>query len=123
MKRVKFLIATLLSVATVAGSQSVCFAGAVGVPRFQIADVAARTYDSYTVAFNGGQPAVVRMHGDGSTLLLAEVFDQNGHLIVSGQDVDGTGIILTFNPIWTGPFIIRISNLGYAYNHYTIETN
>ena len=83
--------------------------------------VLAGSTDAYTSVFQGGAPAIVRVSGDGDTVLVLSVYDQNGHLI--GRDTCRyNDCVVSWRPIWTGPFAIRISNLGSVYNNYTIVT-
>lgn len=96
--------------------------GAVGGPKYAYDKVNAHCIDTYTIRFRGGEPAWVSVSGDGDTDLDLYVYDENGNLIDS--DTDRTDQCLcTFNPIWTGAFIIKIKNLGGVYNRYVLRTN
>jgi len=75
---------------------------------------------SYTDRYAGLESAVVRVNGDGGTLLKVEVFDDAGNLIDS--DV-GFTCTLRWTPIFTGKFTVVVTNLGLARNLYTLHTN
>lgn len=83
--------------------------------------VRSRGADIYTVVFNGGEPAAVAISGDGDSDLDLEVYDQNGNLICKA-DGPSDDEICRWNPRWTGPFRIRVVNLGIA-NEYRLLTN
>lgn len=101
---------------------STAHAGAVDGPQFHIDRVKPQTRDTYRVVFEGEEPAVVRVSGDGSTDLDCYVYDRGGHLIDS--DTDSTDeCALSWTPAWTGTFSIKIENRGYVSNRYTIRTN
>lgn len=96
--------------------------GATTGPVYHIDTVRAHSTDSYSIRFRGGESAIVTVSGDGDTDLDLYVYDENGNLIDS--DTDRTDqCICTFNPRWTGPFTIRIKNLGNVYNRYVLRTN
>jgi hypothetical protein len=96
--------------------------GAVGGPRIGEYRVLANSIDSYIVKFYANEPATVALSGDGDTDLDLYVFDENGNLI--DKDVDySDDCIVTWNPRWTGNFIIKVVNRGNVYNHYAIATN
>jgi hypothetical protein len=84
--------------------------------------VLAHSTDVYTITFRGREPAEVLVRGDGDTDLDLYVYDENGNFIAS--DTDLTDICYArWSPIWTGPFTVRIVNLGNVYNEYLLETN
>ena len=96
--------------------------GAVGGPQYAESNVAAYGTDRYTVRFRGGEMARVVVSGDSDTDLDLYIYDENGNLITS--DVDYTDqCVCTFQPRWTGPFVIKIVNRGRVYNHYVLVTN
>jgi hypothetical protein len=96
--------------------------GAVGGPKRGEFRVLANTTDTYTVKFYANETATVVVSGDGDTDLDLFVFDENGNLI--GKDVDySDDCIVTWNPRWTGNFVIKVVNRGNVYNHYFIATN
>jgi hypothetical protein len=49
-------------------------------------------------------------------------YDENSNLI--GSDTDRTDdCVVRWNPRWTGPFQIKIKNLGRVYNRYVLISN
>ncbi|MCH2174471.1 MAG: hypothetical protein MK193_01945 [Lentisphaeria bacterium] len=96
--------------------------GRVGGPGEYVGRVNARETDEFVVSFRGGKPAWIYVSGDGDTDLDLYVYDENGNRI--GEDEDGTDeCLVRFNPIWTGPFTIRVKNRGNIYNAYKLVTN
>jgi hypothetical protein len=96
--------------------------GAVGGPQIGEFRVFAHSTDSYVVKFYANEPASVILSGDGDTDLDLYVYDENGNLI--GKDDDySDDCIVTWNPLWTGNFVIKVVNIGNIYNHYVIATN
>lgn len=84
--------------------------------------VNAHTTDTYTISFRGGERACVVVSGDGDTDLDLYVYDENGNLVAS--DTDSTDdCVAVWNPRWTGPFTIKIKNLGRVYNRYSMAVN
>ncbi len=84
--------------------------------------VEARTTDTYTIRFRGGEDACVIVSGDGDTDLDLYIYDENGNLIDS--DTDNTDqCVAIWHPKWTGPFTIKIKNLGNVYNRYSLTVN
>jgi hypothetical protein len=78
--------------------------------------------DWYTINFRGGEVARLQVIGDGDTDLDCYIYDENNNLIT--KDDDRTDYcVLQWNPRWTGPFRVKIANLGRVYNQYTLLTN
>lgn len=96
--------------------------GRVGGPVRHADRVNARSTDTYTIRFRGGEPALVIVSGDGDTDLDLYVYDENGNFIASDTD-SSDDCVVTFNPRWTGPFKIKIKNYGNVYNNYVLVTN
>ena len=118
--------AWVLAAAVAAGATATtagrCRAGALPGPKMTAERVAAHTRDHYFVTFAGGKIARVAVSGDGDTDLDLYVYDENGNLVAS--DVGTTDrAVATWTPRWTGPFTIRVVNLGNVYNEYRITTN
>ncbi|MGQ0615191.1 MAG: hypothetical protein ACT4PV_15770 [Planctomycetaceae bacterium] len=81
-----------------------------------------RCYQDFVVTFIGGERAEAAIDGDDDTDLDLFVYDQNGNLIISDTRAgDAAGVYWT--PRWTGPFRIRVVNLGTVWNHYVIAHN
>lgn len=84
--------------------------------------VNAHATDVYTITFRGGEDAYIVVSGDGDTDLDLYVYDENGNFITS--DTDSTDdCVVRFHPRWTGPFRVKIKNLGGVYNNYVLITN
>ncbi|MGQ0615190.1 MAG: hypothetical protein ACT4PV_15765 [Planctomycetaceae bacterium] len=95
---------------------------AVGGPQCGTYVLNGRCYQDFVVTFYGGRYAQVTVQGDGDTDLDLFIYDQNGNLIVSDTRAgDYCGVYWT--PRWTGPFRIRVVNLGRVWNRYVIATN
>lgn len=84
--------------------------------------VNAKSTDSYTIRFRGGEEACVIVCGDGDTDLDLYVYDENGNLVDSDTDTTDA-CVAVWNPKWTGPFTIKIKNLGNVYNRYSLTVN
>jgi hypothetical protein len=96
--------------------------GAVGGPIKSLHVCPAFGTQSFRVTYRAGELAVCIMDGDGSTDLDIFIYDENGNLIASDVGLSDYAR-LTWVPRWTGPFVIRISNLGSRANAYYIITN
>lgn len=108
--------------AIISGLENEGHRGAVGGPKSAHERVLANRTDVYNIRFVGGRFAEVAVIGDGDTDLDLYVYDENGNLIVS--DVDYTdNCYVSWNPIWTGNFKIKIVNRGGVYNRYVLMTN
>lgn len=95
--------------------------GAIDGPGIARTVVRSREVDSFRVVFRGGEPARVYVKGDGDSDLDLYIYDQYGNRICS--DVDGTDeMYCAWMPRETGPFTIRVRNLGIA-NQYVIRHN
>lgn len=96
--------------------------GRVPGPARHVDRVDARTNDWYTIPFRGGEPARLVVLGDGDTDLDLFVYDENNNLVCSDTDYTDR-LVCAWNPVWTGNFRVKISNLGRVYNQYTLITN
>ena len=70
-------------------------------------------------SFTGGRHAEIALVGLTSTLFALEVRDENGNLICRNT----APAYCSWNPIWTGPFVVKVKNLGGGLAHYKIATN
>jgi hypothetical protein len=97
--------------------------GSTKGPQSAVSRVMANSEDSWDLGnFVGGEYARVEVRGDGDTDLDCFVYDENGGLI--DRDTDRTDYcILDWTPAWTGPFTLKIVNLGNVYNQYRLSTN
>ena len=76
----------------------------------------------YTVSFNGDEPAMVAITGDGFTDLDLFVEDDKGNRVcASTSAVDDE--ICRWTPRWTGNFRIRVRNIGAQANEYRLWSN
>jgi hypothetical protein len=96
--------------------------GAEGGPKATRTVVRARTTDTFRpISFRGGEAAVVAISGDGDSDLDLYVYDEFGNQICRAESRSDDEIC-RWNPRWTGPFTIRVRNLGVA-NYYRLWTN
>ncbi|CAK0775793.1 conserved exported hypothetical protein [Gammaproteobacteria bacterium] len=97
--------------------------GRVGGPWQHIDTIPANTMTTYSnINFRGGEEAIIGVVGDGKTDIDCYVYDQGDHLITS--DTDSTSVCdLKWNPIWTGPFTLKIKNAHSRASTYAILTN
>jgi hypothetical protein len=93
--------------------------GRVGGGIVSLGQITGRTIHNRTMNFRGGQQAEVAAVGIDSDDIMLEVFDEGGHLIC--RDTDPA--YCRFNPIWTGPFTVKVHNNGSSLAHYRLETN
>lgn len=93
--------------------------GRVGGGIVSLGQITGRTIHNRTMSFRGGSPAEVGAVGIDSDDIMLEVFDEGGHLIC--RDTDPA--YCRFNPIWTGPFTVKVHNNGSKLAHYRLETN
>lgn len=75
--------------------------------------------DKFVETFVGGYNASVLISGDGDTDLDLYIYDQNGNEVCKSISY-GDDEICTWNPIWTGPFMIKVKNRGTYSNRYNI---
>ena len=116
----KIALIALVAIGTLIPALS--FAGATNGAGRQNETVNANDTDTYVITFNGGEPAMVVVSGDGDTDLDLYVYDENGNLVASDTDYTDDCIV-SWSPRWTGKFVIRVRNRGNVYNRYTIATN
>ena len=93
--------------------------GRVGGGIVSLGQITGRTIHNRTLNFRGGQAAEVAAVGIDTDDLVLEVFDEGGHLICRDRDP----AYCSFNPIWTGPFTVKVHNNGGSLAHYRLETN
>ena len=81
--------------------------------------IPARSYQDWVVTLYGGQSTGIVVSGDGTTDLDIYLYDQNGRLI--GSDTSyGDDCFLGVDVYITSNFTIRVKNLGYVYNDYSL---
>ncbi len=116
------LLSVAMVGAVVLGCASFVEAGSVRGPRLGSETISARSVDTFTIVFYGGELAKVGVLGDGVTDLDLYVYDENGNLIASDTR-DSDRCFVSFTPKWTGAFTIKVVNRGWVYNHYTLGVN
>lgn len=84
--------------------------------------IESRATDTYILTFRAHELAEIAVIGDGDTDLDLYVYDENGNRIVYDEAYSGNCYV-SFSPLWTGKFIVRIVNRGYVYNNYILLTN
>jgi hypothetical protein len=95
--------------------------GAVDGPGWSRTVVRSRGADNFRVTFRGGEEAVVAIVGDGDSDLDLEIYDENGNRLCNANGPSDREIC-RWTPRWTGPFRIRVVNMGVA-NLYGITHN
>lgn len=92
----------------------------VGGKIVRIDNVKANDTDIWTFHLRGGEVTRIRLAGDGDTCLELRVYDENGNLI--GSDTLGYHDVrqVSIRPYWTGPFQIKIRNVGRGSNTYVL---
>jgi hypothetical protein len=82
--------------------------------------VAANTTDVFTVTCRGGELTRVRLGGDGDTCLELRMYDEFGNLVAA--DTLGFGDVREVRvvPKFTGPFKVKVTNIGSVSNKYTL---
>ncbi len=93
--------------------------GRVGGGIISLGQITANTIHSRDMTFQGGRFAEIALAGVDTSDFKLEVFDQNGNLICHDTDP----AYCSFNPIWTGPFVVKVHNDSGSLAHYRLETN
>ena len=89
--------------------------------RFDRASVAA--YGSVTyrpILFSSDDEGIVKVTGDGSTMLDVAVYDERGNLIIHYA---GYSPWVSFRPYWAQGMVVKIRNLGGVPNSFSMQTN
>ena len=121
----RFVLTLSLGALMAACATSTVFAGAVDSrgysdPRYINQTVSGNRYIQYNpVLFSPGK-GVVEVHGDGSTQLEVAVYDMRGNLVIRYTDYD---VKVWFFPNYTQGYTIRVTNLGYVSNSFSLNTN
>ena len=112
----------VIALAMIQASSAVSTRGDISGPNRHEDVVRANATDTYRVVFQGSVGAEVAIDGDGDTDLDLYIYDEGGNEIcrsTSSNDVE----YCSWTPAWTGPFEIKVRNLGSIYNRYIIYTN
>ncbi|MEO1570261.1 MAG: hypothetical protein AAFU51_03240 [Bacteroidota bacterium] len=96
--------------------------GRVGGSLLGVYRVSAYGTNTHYLSFRGGQRATIAITGDHDSDLDFYLYDENGNLVASDTDYTDVGYF-SFRPLWTGPFRLRVRNLGNVYNEYVLSTN
>lgn len=113
--------AMLATLTTSTLSAHAIYANGSADPRSDRATVAA--YGSVTyrpILFSSDDEGIVKVTGDGSTMLDVAVYDERGNLIIHYA---GYSPWVSFRPYWAQGMVIRIRNLGGVSNSYSMQTN
>jgi len=93
--------------------------GRVGGGIISLGQITGRTVHTRQITFQGGRFAEIGMIGIDTNDVRLEIFDQNGNVICKDTDP----AYCSFNPIWTGPFTVKVHNEGNKLARYKLETN
>lgn len=96
--------------------------GLVGGAVSWVRDISARSSVSYRMNPRGGYLWNVTAVGDGDTDVDLFIYDQNGNLVCQDTRVY-TRASCSITPAWTGPFTVRISNLGGVWTRTLVMSN
>jgi hypothetical protein len=93
--------------------------GRVGGGIISLGTISGNTVHTREFTFQGNRSAEIALVGLDTSSVKLEIYDQNGNLIC--RDTDPA--YCPFTPAWTGPFIVKVYNLGDGGAHYKLETN
>lgn len=93
--------------------------GRVGGGVVSYGQITGNTTHNVRMSFHGGRFAEVALAGVSSPLFVLEIRDENGNMICR----DAAPAYCSFNPIWTGPFTVKVVNVGRGLAHYKLATN
>ena len=96
--------------------------GRVGGPGEKFSSVYGNSTDTYAISFIEGQLAEILVMGDGDTDLDLHIYDSNGHLIANDSDYTDRCYV-SWVPLWTGRYTVKIVNRGPILNNYHLMTN
>jgi len=93
--------------------------GRTSGPSVSVGQITGNTDHIMRWNFTGGRFAELALVGLTSNLFAVEVRDENGNMICRNV----APAYCSWNPIWTGAFVIRVKNLGGGLAHYKLSTN
>lgn len=76
----------------------------------------------FEMTFEGSESALIIVSGDGDTDLDLYVYDEFGNEVASDNDWTDQCLV-SWTPIWTGKFTIKVVNRGGRANLYRLRTN
>ncbi len=106
----------------ISNARTVAARGLTTGPASWYRDIPARSNVTYRMNANGGYIWNLVAAGDGYTDVDLEVFDEYGNLICRDIRYDARASC-SFTPRWTGPFTVRIANLGNTWTRTLIVSN
>jgi hypothetical protein len=113
-------VTVVAGLAILAGSTGVAHADPLGGKIIKVDNVLPRHTDTWTFILKGDEVTRIRLLGDGGTCLELRVYDENGNLIAADTFGFGDRREVNIRPYWTGPFMVRIKNLGPVSNTYVL---
>jgi len=96
--------------------------GRVGGPGERYNYVYGNSADYYDIMFRAGELAEIVVIGDGDTDLDLYIYDSNGNMIASDYDYTDRCYV-SWVPLWTGRYTVKIMNRGPILNNYYLVTN
>ncbi|HVS37773.1 MAG TPA: hypothetical protein VMS17_19605 [Gemmataceae bacterium] len=121
MNSVKRIPRLLLAVVVTAVATAAAHADRLPRPGDDLTVLPAETTVTYrNQKFASGEPAVVTVMGDGSTVLELRIYDEFGVLVASDQ---GRTCRASWKPLWTGEFTIKVINRSETANLIYLKTN
>lgn len=117
----KFVMTVSLGAMLATLTSSTLSAHAVPNSRFDTATVAPYSTVTYRpILFTSDDDGVVRIDGDGSTMLDVSIYDERGNLIIH---YSGYSPWVSFKPYWVQGMTIKVQNLGGVSNTFSMHTN
>jgi len=96
--------------------------GRVGGPGERYSYVFGFSNDYYDINFIAFELAEIAVRGDGDTDLDLYVYDSNGNMVAKDDDYTDRCYV-SWVPLWTGRFTVKIVNRGPILNNYRLLTN
>lgn len=96
--------------------------GRVGGPGERYSYVLGFGKDYYEINFIAFELAEIAVRGDGDTDLDLYVYDSNGNMVAKDDDYTDRCYV-SWVPLWTGRFTVKIVNRGPIVNNYRLLTN
>ncbi len=97
-------------------------AGSVDGARKRVGTVQGFKVQTYKLAFNPGEPAIVRVQGDGDTELSLVILDPKGKRVAADSN-SSDKLSVRWTPKNSEPYQIKIYNRGGVPNRFLLRTN